>query len=280
MPWRHCGSSYKSLRYGGLPGSGPHAILRRMDLRRTSWKTLAMLLLSASGTVLAQPSTDSPTLQYDRYNTAQLEAVCEATPPNAYASGMTDGAWFSFPGAGRTYYYRSACYMELVRRTGRADLCPKVIERRSLWGDGSSHSPQRCQDVAKAYQARQKQDALDLASYAQSVAGAFKITGFKVTPLPNHNWRLEVRTEGTRAGNYVLEVKQIRDNKVLHRDTRALSQPQTWAWELERASVLGTTPLPNIFPMAVSMTFQVPANGSRPAGEHITVIQNFTLSAE
>lgn len=251
-----------------------------MDPRRTSWKAFAILVLSGGGTVLAQPSGDSPTLQYDRYTTAQLEAVCEATPSSAYASGMTDGAWFSFPGAGRTYYYRSACYMELVRRTGRAELCPKVIERRALWGDGSSHSPQRCQDVAKAYQARQKQEAQDLASYAQSVAGAFKITGFRVLPLPNKNWRLEVNTEGTRAGNYVLEVKQIRDNKVLHRDTRELSQPQTYAWELERASVLGNTPLPNIFPMAVSLVFQVPASASRPAGEHITSIQNFTLSAE
>jgi hypothetical protein len=251
-----------------------------MDPRRTSWKILATLLVGGSGTVLAQPSTDSPTLQFDRYSTAQMEAMCEATSPNSYASGMTDGAWFSFPGAGRTYYYRSACYLELVRRTGRADLCPKVIERRSLLGDGSSHSPQRCQEVAKAYYERQKQDALDLASYAQSIEGAFKIIGFKVTPLPNRNWRLEVSTEGTRAGNYVLEVKQIRDNKVLHSDTRALSQPQTYAWELERTSVLGNTPLPNIFPMAVSLVFQVPASASRPAGEHITSIQNFKLSAE
>jgi hypothetical protein len=51
-------------------------------------------------------------------------------------------------------------------------------------------------------------------------------------------------------------------------------------WELNRATIVGDTPLPNIFPMAVSLMYLRPATALMPAGEHITGIQNFTLSAQ
>jgi hypothetical protein len=169
--------------------------------------------------------------------------------------------------------------MELVRRTGRAEVCPKVVERRSFLGDGSSYTPKRCQEVAEAFNAREKQNAVARASLAESVAGAFKVSSLKVIPLANQNWRVEVSTEGTRAGDYVLEVARIRDRKVLYLETHTLTQPQTFVWELKRATIVGDTPLPNIFPMAVSMIYLRPATVLMPAGEHITGIQNFTLSA-
>lgn len=255
-------------------------ILRSMVPLCPPWFVFASVLLASSSGTLAESNGEDTRYQFDRYSKSELEAVCEAISPSAYASGMLDGAWFSLPGAGRTYYYRSACYMELVRRTGRAEVCPKVVERRSLLGDGSSYTPKRYVELAEAFNAREKQNAVARASLAQSVAGAFKVSSLKVFPLANQNWRIEVCTEGTRTGDYVLEFARIRDRKVLYLETHTLTQPQTFVWELKRATIVGDTPLPNIFPMAVSMISLRPATAYMPAGEHIAGIQNFTLSAQ
>eukprot|EP01030_Chromulinospumella_sphaerica_P026653 gene26653-26868_t len=101
---------------------------------------------------VAQKGNEDPGNQYYRYNNTELEAVCQTMSPTWHVSGLTDGGWGSLGLGGRTYYYRSACYLELVRRTGRAELCPKVVERRTLFGDGSSHTPEACAKVAAAYQ--------------------------------------------------------------------------------------------------------------------------------
>jgi hypothetical protein len=249
----------------------PHAKLRH-------WAVLCIPLLTTAP-AHAQPGGEDPANQYYRYNNAELEAVCDAMSPSRYISGLTEGTWGALPGSGKTYYYRSACYLELVQRTGRAELCPKVVERRTLLGDGASHSPQRCLEVAAAYQAAKAKSAHDQAAFAQSVEGAFTIRQIQVHALANGNWRLDIQTAGTRPGDYVFRIRQVRDSRLLLEETHALSQPTSRSWELNRTAVLGSTALPNIFPMAVSISYRRPATASAPASEHITTIQNFTLSA-
>ena len=102
----------------------------------------------------------------------QTEAQCEAISPSAYVSGLTDGAWGGFPGTGKTYFYRSACYMDLVRSTGRVELCPKVIQRRSLLGDGSAYSPAACERVAAQFKAAQLQAQREALAHAQALQAA------------------------------------------------------------------------------------------------------------
>ena len=152
---------------------------------------------------MAQSGGEDPANQYYRHSNAELEAVCDAMSPSRYVSGLTDGAWAALPGSGKTYFYRSACYLELVRRTGRAELCAKVVERHSLLGDGSSHTPQTCQQVATTYQARQVQSTQDQAAANRLMEGMFKISKLQVTALPNGNWRLNVQADGQRKGDYV-----------------------------------------------------------------------------
>nr|WP_315466165.1 hypothetical protein [uncultured Rhodoferax sp.] len=237
-------------------------------------------MLLGGPAALAQQGNDDPAIHYDRYTHAQLEAVCDAMSPTRYISGLTDGGWGTLGIGGKTYYYRSACYMELVRRTGRAELCAKVVERRSLLGDGSNHSPKACAEVAAAYQAREKQNAQELAAFKASVEGAFKISELQVQVQPGGHWRVEVQTEGQRSGTYQLQLVKAHDGTVLRQETLSLSRPESFQWELRRAEVVAGGRVPNIFPMALRMSYLVPASASRPAAEHSTGIRNFTLSAE
>jgi hypothetical protein len=232
------------------------------------------------GTAHAQPGGEDPGNTYYRYDNTQLEAFCNTIAPSRYVSGLTDGGWGSLGLGGKTYYYRSACYLELVRRTGRAELCPQVVERRTLFGDGSSHTPEVCAKVAAAYQAAQQRNAASKAAFDQAVQGAFRISGGTVKLLPNRNWRLEISIDGERAGDYALEVVMVRDGTVLFRESVAIAQKRTFAWELDRNTIVGNTTLPNIFPVAVHMHYRVPASAHQPATEHSTGTYNVTLSAE
>jgi hypothetical protein len=51
-------------------------------------------------------------------------------------------------------------------------------------------------------------------------------------------------------------------------------------WEVSRAEVVGNIPLPNIFPISVSLIYLVPASSERGAFEHLTGVKNVTLSAQ
>jgi hypothetical protein len=170
--------------------------------------------------------------------------------------------------------------LELVRRTGRVDLCPRVVERRTLFGDGSSHTPETCAQVAAQHQAEQQRSAAARTALDQAVQGALRISGGQVQLLPSRNWRVEIDTEGHRAGDYILEVVHVRSGAVLQREDLVLTQPRRFVWELERQSIVGTARLPDIFPMVVRMRYRVPATPDRPATEHGTGMYNFTLSAE
>ena len=231
---------------------------------------------------LGAQTTEDPANNYHRYDNTQLEAVCDAMSPHIYISGLTDGAWAVFPGTGRTYYYRSACYMELVRRTGRSELCSKVVERRTFFGNGSAYGPASCERQAAQWNAAQAQQQRETAAFEKLVEGVFTMSPLKAKTLPNGNWLLQTTVQGTRAGAYRLEIDSSRHRQRLRLLTQSLrlSESQDLQWEISRAEVVGTTPLPAIFPIAVSLYYLVPASSERGAFEHSTGIKNVTLSAQ
>lgn len=247
----------------------PHWAVAQVKIACLAIKNVAIVLAVTTGTsglALAQ----------------QTEAQCEAMSPSTYASGLTDGAWGGFPGAGKTYFYRSACYMDLVRRTGRVELCPKVIQRRSLLGDGSDFSPAACERVAAQFKAAQAQQQREAQAHAQAVQGVFVLGPLTAQVLPNGHWRLRTTAQGTLAGSYRVELLHSRDKHPLRVQTLILSagQRQAFEWALTRAEVVGNTPLPAIFPMVVSLYYQMPPNAEGRAYEHLSSVQNLTLSAQ
>jgi hypothetical protein len=254
------------------------------------WMVLGLglfgLELGLSASALAQTGISDPANTYYRYNAAQLEAVCEAMSPTLYVSGLTEGAWGVPQAAGKTYFYRSACFLEVVRRTGRAELCPKVVERRTLLGNGSAVSPASCLQEAQRFAAVRAQQAQDNAAHAKAVQGMYTLGPLTVQPLPQGGWRLQTQLQGSLAGKYRLELESSRTRQRLRTQFLVLAskQPtQTVQWELSRAEVVGQTPLPAIFPLSASLFYlpttpEVPAAPGR-AVEHLSTIQNITLSA-
>jgi hypothetical protein len=239
------------------------------------WSFAGGVVLIAGGVAAQPPEAKAPT---------SGEAECEAIPANTYASGLTDGAWVAIPGTGTTYFYRSACYLDLVRRTGRAELCPKVKQRRTLLGDGSAYSPAACERVAAQFKAAQAQQQRESQAHAKAIQGVFVLGPLSAEVLPNGNWRLRTTAQGTLAGSYRLELHRSRDNLRLRSQTLTLPQGlgtgHAFEWEVTRAEVVGTTPLPAIFPMAASLYYQMPPDAQGRSYEHLSGIQNLTLSAQ
>lgn len=252
---------------------------RPRPLPSTTRGVAAVLCWLTSAGVGAQ-TTEDPANHYHRYDNAKLEAVCDAMSPHLYISGLTDGAWVTFPGAGKTYYYRSACYFELVRRTGRSELCPKVVERRTLLGNGSAYSPASCEREAAQWKAAQAQHQREKAAFEKLVQGGYALGPLTAKTLPNGNWLLQTTVQGTRPGTYRLEIDSSRHRQRLLTQSLTLSENQDLQWEISRTEVVGNTPLPAIFPVAVSLIYLAPASSERSAFEHLTGIQNVTLSAQ
>lgn len=217
---------------------------------------------------------------YYRFSNAELEAVCARMSPTTYIDGLTDGALLAVPFTGRTYFYQSACYLELARRTFDLAWCPKVRERKTMLGDGSSHSPASCQRLVASLQRNQTLIQQSADRHAAAVQGVFKIASAQATELPSGDWRLAVQTVGTLAGRYRLTVESIRERKRLV--TQDLSLPPTGQlhWTLPRKQVLGNTVLPAIFPVAVSLIYVFPVDSPNASQEHLTSVQNLTLSAQ
>ncbi|MFZ2988611.1 hypothetical protein [Ideonella sp.] len=265
--------------------------MRHESQGRQGWvRALLGAALACGLSACAQEGGEDPANQYHRYSNEQLEAVCLAMSPSWHVSGLTDGAWGSFPGGGRTYYYRSACFMELARRTGNAAWCDRVLQRRSLLGDGSAVSPASCQAMVAQGQALQAMLQQSAAAHAAAVQGAFVLGQPQVQPLPGGGWRISVDLQGTRPGRYRLELDRLNARKRLRTEAWTLTQGQTLQtqqWDLSREEVVGTTPLPAIFPLAISLFYlmpEEPTGASDPVAakplEHLGSVQNLTLSAQ
>jgi len=266
------------------------AILQYMPLTHTSIAQLCFVFLCATPLAWAQSDAEVGN-QYYRYSNTELEAVCARMSQSSHASGLTDGALLAVPFAGRTYYYQSACYLELARRTVDVTWCVKVRERKTLLGDGSGHSPASCQRMLAGLQQSQARIQQSADRHAAAVRGVFKIESAQVTALPSGDWLLLVQTAGSLPGRYRLQVDNSRDRIRLLNQDLMLPTPGPQRYTLARKQVLGSTALPAIFPIAVSLRYvfpadsasasqeQVKADEKTPVREHLSSIQNLTLSA-
>ncbi|OYT90426.1 MAG: hypothetical protein CFE43_18185 [Burkholderiales bacterium PBB3] len=244
---------------------------------------VSTLLLCAIPQAWAQSDAEVSN-QYYRYSNPQLEAACARMSPNSHASGLTDGAFVAVPFAGRTYYYQSDCYLELARRTADVAWCAKVRERKTLLGDGSSHTPASCQRMVAVLQESRARIQQSADRHAAAVQGVFKIESAHTTVLPTGDWLLLVKTTGSLPGRYRLQVDNSRDRIRLVTQELMLPQPAPLRYTLARKQVLGSSALPNIFPIAVSLTYVFPADSvyasQEQVKEHLSSIQNLTLSAQ
>lgn len=246
---------------------------------RLARRTVASVLIGlASGWVLAEDDAQVANRLY-QYANEQLEAVCAGMLPSSYVSGLTDGAWVALPFGGRTYYYKSACYYELARRTGRVEMCKHVRERKTLFGDGAAYSERSCERMVAAAKvaSREQQAAAD--THAGAVQGAFKIRAVQVATLPNGNWQLTAHSEGLLSGAYRFEIERLNGRKLLAFQELELSAPGSYRWTIEKHELIGSTPLPAIFPIAISLYYKLPLTSPYPNEKYLTSIQNVTLSA-
>jgi hypothetical protein len=192
----------------------------------------------------------------------------------------------SVPGAGRTYVYKSTCYMELARRTNDLAVCQKVKQRKPLIGDGSSVSPAVCEKMVQSAQIAEAKSKSDWDRQSAFVKGAYKITSASSTVLPNGNWQITLQAEGTRAGAYWFEAKNGRTDKALAKVEVQLtgdgSTPKVIQQQItiDRAALIGNTPLPAIFPTVYYLHYRLPPGADYPLPSHQTSIQNLTLSAQ
>jgi hypothetical protein len=246
---------------------------------RLARRTFAGVLIGlTSGWVLAEDDAQVANTFY-QYSNEQLEAVCAGMSPSSYVSGLTDGAWVALPFGGRTYYYKSACYYELARRTGRVELCKHVRERKTLFGDGAAYSERSCERMVAASKAANHEQQVAADHHAAAVKGAFKIRAVDTSTLPNGDWQITAHTEGLLSGAYRFEIERLNARKLLAAQAVELSGPGSYTWVIERQDVMGNTPLPAIFPIAISLYYKLPLTSPYPNEKHLSSIQNVTLSA-
>lgn len=254
--------------------SDTQTMRNRLTIRNTFFSLLVGIFHQAGAQTDAEMGN-----HYYRFSNAQLEAVCARMSPTTYIDGLTDGALLGVPFTGRTYFYQSACYLELARRTVNLAWCPKVRERKTLLGDGSSHSPASCQRLVASVQRSQAIIQQSADRHAAAVQGVFKIASAQTTELPGGDWLLAVQPVGTLAGRYRLTVEIIRDRQRLVTQELTLPQAGPLQWTLPRKQVLGNTALPAIFPVAISLIYVFPVDSSNASQEQLTSVQNLTLSA-
>lgn len=123
-------------------------------------------------------------------------------------SHHTFQSWLLFnPKNLRTYYIRSDCFMKVAVRERDEDLCREVVERRSLWFDGSGVSEHACREAV-----RKRKDA----DAREAVAGdPHRIAGVTVQRSPEEDQaEVRVRTEGSLPGTYELSYTLLNEEGV------------------------------------------------------------------
>ncbi len=236
--------------------------------------------MAQSGASPDVPADAEVANNYYRYSNARLEAICAKMSSRSYASGLTEGAWTALPGAGKTYFYKSSCYLELARRTGDLAFCQSVRERKTLTGDGAAVSPKACEAIVNAVRLAEVKQAESDRLRAASLQGMFKMSPVRVLAQADGNWLVTVQLTGTLPGRYLVQLESARGRAVLQRDTLQLDNNQTLSWSVQRSTLVKDVPLPAIFPMAVSLTYMPEKNGGGVRLEQLSGIQNFTLSVQ
>ncbi|OYQ40272.1 hypothetical protein CHU94_13300 [Rhodoferax sp. TH121] len=251
-----------------------------MTLRFAACLAIYPFFCVASSLAQGDADADAKVAQdLGRYSTEKLETACAQMSARSYVSGLTDGAWMALPGGGRTYYYRSACYQELARRTGNASWCAEVKERKTLFGDGSAVSPAQCaRQVAQVQRDRAEQQAW-AARHAAALQGAFTVSGVKASEQARGEWLLLVTFEGRLPGRYRLEVARLTPQRgILIDEELSLEADTQRQWTLARPTVLGPAQPPAITPLSVSLFYLPAADNQAVPGPHLTGVRNLTLS--
>jgi hypothetical protein len=216
------------------------------------------------------------------YSHEDLEKACDAMSSFSYVSGLTDGALIATPFTGRTYYYKSRCYYELARRTGRAEFCKKVKERNVFFGEGSGVSENACLRTVALASDAQAMRTREAERHAAAVDGAVKIERTSVAKVTKESWEIRVDTEGSLAGEYRFDVASLNQNRVLVSETVFIKEPRaSFTWIIERSALLDkTSRLPAIFPISVSLNYLMPQGSAEPTQEYLSSVGNATLSVE
>ena len=173
-------------------------------------------------TAFVKKDIDALNLTY-RYSNEEFRNVCDNMSRFSYVSGLT-GVFIPIPiPYGITYYYKSRCYQQLAIQTLDANLCTRVVERKSLFYDGSGVSERECRKEVAMAQENDKKQQEEVDKYKFSIEGAAKIvdTETKVEKMSPNSWKVNVSTEGTLFGEY--EIKIVRgDVDIKDQDTRGL----------------------------------------------------------
>lgn len=81
------------------------------------------------------------------------------------------------------------------------------------------------------------------------------------------------------SGAYRFEIERLNGRKLLVSQDVELSGPGSHTWIIEQHELIGNTPLPAIFPIAVSLYYKPPLASPYPTEKYLSSIQNVTLSA-
>lgn len=240
----------------------------------------AFLWLTGSSSFVREDADTSN--KFYSYSNEDLEKVCDAMSSFSYVSGLTDGALIATPFTGRTYYYKSRCYYELARRTGRAEFCNKVKERDVFFGDGSAVSENACLQTVAMVSDAQAMRMREAERHAAAVDGAGKIMQTSVVKVTKESWEIRVDTEGSLIGEYRFDVASLNQNRVLVSETVFIKEPRaSFTWTIERSTLLDkNNRLPAIFPISVSLNYLMPQGSSEPFQEYLSSVGNATLSVE
>lgn len=138
---------------------------------------------------------------------AELAIACEAMSRWSFVSGLSDGAFNAL--GGRTYYYRSSCFMELARRTLQPPYCDHVRTRHAILNRGASLSRHACLQVVRVGLQPQARNTQQQAEFDRRMASASKLSTLTVTADRAGVWTERAQAQGSMPGEYLFELRNL-----------------------------------------------------------------------
>lgn len=198
------------------------------------------------------------------YGLDQMKKACEGMSRWSYFAGPSDGAVQVPIPHGKTYYYKSRCYLELARKEMSEELCSKAKKRWSLLYDGSGVSKEACvKEVRRLVEMDRGQQQSNRDSQAIK-AQAIKIDAIAVDRVAAGKWSLRLKMTGQLAGDYKLEFMNgaaafSDPNRIFRSEEITLAKgPTTITRFVERTQLItckGCELYPKrVYPIAASLT--------------------------
>ncbi|MEW5895534.1 MAG: hypothetical protein AB1650_07255 [Candidatus Omnitrophota bacterium] len=225
---------------------------------------------------------DALNLTYS-YTDDEFKKVCDRMSPFSYVSGLTDALWGGVPG-GRTYYYKSRCYQELAVRTLNPGLCKKVIERKSLFNDGSGVSEEGCLRDVALFKENEKKRKWESDQFKSSIEGVARIVQAetKVEKVSPDGWKASIVTEGTLFGEYEIEIR-LGEMKTLlvEEKVQIRSEKESFEWiftgDQFGEAITSSRTGKRIFNMAISLKLIKSDRGTSFGQGYLTSIGNVSI---